>query len=189
MINGVETFDTGLDQCFNDYIIKQLYASSSWRVSYDEFYQHEKNSSYYVDNRLDDKFSDSGMLLCSYSIDQPDHVNHFNFKLNVLANLIFSIIIKKQTKYVFKETRPTRFLWNYYNRASTGVLHKDEIKKNFGSIVYYLNTCDASTIIEDIKINCIAGTGAIFDSNSWHRGTGPADSKNKFMLNIVFSYE
>lgn len=189
MITGVERVNTGLDAVFNNHIIQQLYQSNGWQIGYDEHSIYEKDSPYYTDNKLEDIFSDSGMLLQSYNYEQPDHLNHQNFKLNVLGNLIFEIIIKKQTKYTFKNKKPLRFLWNYYNRSSCGVAHIDYTKENTGSITYYLNSCDAFTFIGNEQVNCVAGTAAIFKSDSLHRGTGPVDSKNKFVLNIVFLYE
>ena len=93
MITGVERVNTGLDAVFNNHIIQQLYQSNGWQIGYDEHSIYEKDSPYYTDNKLEDIFSDSGMLLQSYNYEQPDHLNHQNFKLNVLGNLIFEIII------------------------------------------------------------------------------------------------
>jgi hypothetical protein len=180
MINDIIHFDTGLDEIFNNFIIKKLITHRSWSISDDE--------SAFGSSVLSD-YSDTGMLLQSFRINQPDFYNNTSSDLNVLADLITNISIKKQNKYNFTNVRYLRFLWNYYNRSSTGVKHADSVQPNTASIIYYLNTCDAFTVIGDLKFNCIAGTGILFNSNLTHFGTGPSASKNKFALNIVFEYD
>ena len=186
MISGVERFNTGLDTSFNNYIIKQLYMHSSWALSYDEDLITKGVLRASKDMHT---YSDSGMLLKSFDIYQSDYLNQHNLVLNNLADLIFNIIIEKQKKYLFKGPQVTRILWNYYNRSSTGVEHVDSCEPNTGSIIYYLNTCDSFTFINEEYIDCVMGTGAIFSANSVHRGTGPTKSKNKFALNILFKYK
>ena len=186
MISSLEKFDTGLDSTFNEYVISQLYEHRSWVISFDDKLNGRDTS--IIGNNVPLEFSDSGVLLPSFNILHPNYINDRNIQLNTIANLIFNICISKQKKYFFKNFKATRFLWNYYNRSSTGIEHVDSFDKNTGSIIYYLNTCDAHTYIKNIPVECEMGKGIIFSSNTVHRGTGPTISKNKFSLNITFTY-
>jgi len=177
MISEVIRFNTGLDITFNNEIIKRLYSSDNWTIC------SEENES------LDKDYSDTGMLIPSYSDFQPENNNSSNIGLNSIARLIGNISLQKQTSHRFTNVNYRRFLWNYYNKSSSGKFHEDSSNKNTASLIYYINTCDAYTIVNDIKYENIAGTGIIFDSNTLHRGTGPIKSNKKFSLNIIFTYD
>lgn len=166
---------------FNQLVIKRIRQHPGWYVSGDE--ERELKS-------VGDEFSDSGMLLESF-YRSPDHDFNYHSNINEIANLIFQKILSCLS-INFIEIEPVRFLWNYYNRSSTGVVHRDmseETDGNFCSIVYHLNDCDGSTVIEDEFIKSKSGQCVLFDSKKIHYGTGPSKYPNRYCLNIVFKYK
>jgi hypothetical protein len=183
MIYGIERVSTGLDASFNDYVIYKLLQSFNWVISHDENVKTP-----YALNNVND-FSDTGFLNLTYDTARDGNIYNSFVELNVLADLIFNTVIKKQQKYKFTNIVAQRYLWNYYNRSSNGVPHFDSQKGNFGSIVYYLNTCDGFTNFDNENFKCIMGDGLLFKSTAIHQGTGPTLSRNKYCCNIVFSYD
>ena len=176
---------TGLDTSFNDYVINKLHQSSNWAISSDE--NNPVNSPYALNNLSD--FSDTGFLNLSYDSKRDNNIYNSFVELNVLADFIFYKVIKNQQRYKFTNMVSQRYLWNYYNRSSNGVPHFDSKKNNVGSIVYYLNTCDAFTIVDNNKFKCVMGDCIVFNSALIHRGSGPMVSRKKYCLNILFSYD
>jgi len=183
MINGVERVSTGLDISFNNHVINKLLQSFNWVISHDEDFKTP-----YALNNVND-FSDTGFLNLTYDITRDSNIYNSFVELNVLADLIFNTVIKKQQRYKFTNIVVQRYLWNYYNRSSNGVPHIDSEKDNIGSIVYYLNTCDAFTILDNNKFKCVMGDSIVFNSKLIHQGSGPTVSRRKYCLNILFSYE
>lgn len=166
---------------FNSIIIKKIKTHPGWHLSGDE--QIEKKD-------IDLNLSDTGMLLQSF-FRIPSHDFNYHSEINSLADMIFQQI---QSKLPIKFTKiePVRFLWNYYNRSSTGVIHRDMSEKtegNFCSIVYHLNDSDGETVIEDNFIKSKSGQCVVFDSKRIHHGTGPKEHKSRYCLNIMFKYE
>lgn len=176
-----------LSEDFNQNIIYELKNIAKWRISPDEYYEDQGN--------LKSEYSDSGLLINSFNeelnIPKDDSENLEYSFLNVSAHHIFKTILSK-CDYNFTNIKLKRYLWNYYNRASDGVDHLDSNKDNSFSIVYYLHDCDGGTVIGDQFYKSISRNAIIFKSNIKHRGIGPKEYKNRFLLNIVFtadSYE
>jgi hypothetical protein len=169
-------------ECFD--IIKILQNQASWKLSTD------------YDAVVNDGYSDTGLLLKSYSIDQTEYLNRHNANINHIANLILERILKKIEPIKFINIEINRYLWNYYNKASNGVPHADMMfddpHATFASIVVYLNTCDGYTELTDVDktlIPSVAGNSIIFDSSINHRGITVKNDPRRFVLNIVFKYE
>ncbi len=165
---------------FNKPLITLISKNCGWYISNDEERQKIQVS---------DNFSDTGMLLETFyhkseSLEKDNDVN-----------LIASSILSKVLELLpveFEGVFPIRFLWNYYNRSSDGVSHRDIadfIPGNFFSVIYYLNTCDGKTIIEEESIDSVSGSCVAFNSKKIHRGTGPKKNPQRFCLNIIFQYE
>ena len=175
-------FDTGFDEKFNSYVIEVIKYQKSWHIC-------DLDGKREFNENIDPRFSDTGMILTSFGRNQNPNVNLHNANLNIIADIILQVSLKSQTRYKFKNINLRRVIWNYYNKSSTGTFHRDLYEPNHCSLIYYLNTCDAFTIIDDKQYDCIAGQGVLFDSNIVHRGTGPTKSTYKYACNIVFDYE
>lgn len=172
--------NTGFDPAFNKYVIMRLIGQKSWSISIDDVQLDFDNP---------EMCSDTGMLLESFNSQFPDYVNRQNESLNAIADTIFGVVLQKQKRYKFEGIKLYRFLWNYYNRSSTGTAHIDYDSDNYVSIIYYLNTSDAFTIVGDTSVDCVEGQSIMFNSKTLHRGTSLIQSKFKFALNIMFSYD
>lgn len=178
--NIFDNSDVTADE-FNSIVIKRIKIHPGWHLSDDE--QIEKKD-------IDSGFSDTGMLLQSFFRD-PKHDFKYHSEINSLADMIFGQI-QSVLPIKFTKIEPVRYLWNYYNRSSTGVIHRDMSEKtegNFCSIVYHLNDSDGQTVIDDNFIKSKSGQCVIFDSKRIHHGTGPTEYKNRYCLNIMFKYE
>lgn len=176
--------DDVFDDDTNKIIIEYLQKQKSWNLDGD-FYN--KTANYDIGN-----FSDTGMLLLSYSSQQPEYMNTHNSSINVLATLILDKIFLKLKPFEFVNYKLNRFLWNYYNKSSTGIAHRDMeslTAEKYCSIVYYLNTCDGYTMIDGEKFESKSGRCVIFDSKLSHYGVGPTNDKKRFVLNIMLSYD
>ena len=130
---------------------------------------------------LDKDYSDAGFLHYSFNNNRPpeQQVSRLNFFAELICQKIMTQVPDLQSYNI------TRFLWNYYNRSSTGTLHPDEHTDNFLSIVYYVNTCDGGTMINDTFVKSKSGSAAIFPSKILHRGIGPKEDLNRYVLNIL----
>lgn len=190
MAKNFELVENACVDSFNQFTIKLLSEQGGWRLSpdhYDTKVEADMATTEYAKKM--DGFSDTGMLLTSYS-DHPDEqeLNNEYQSLNTLAEYIFDSVLEK-SKYTYQGVELVRVLWNYYNRASTGIYHVDrdfdEYNKYF-SVVYHLNTCDGGTIIQKKnKIPSVSGNAILFDSNLPHRGVGPSKDPSRYVLNIL----
>jgi hypothetical protein len=167
---------------FNSLLIDKISNHQGWHLSRDEKEQSKK---------VESNFSDSGMLLQSFYNNQSEYLNSHNSDINYMASIILDRILSI-SDVKFTNVSTVRFLWNYYNRSSTGVKHKDigdNIEGNYCSIVYYLNTCDGYTKVEDEYYNSTSGKCVIFNSKLNHYGRGPIEDSKRFVLNIIFKYD
>jgi hypothetical protein len=181
VIEDIFTGDDITSSEFNKLVINKIRNHPGWHLSGDE--ERENQS-------IESNFSDTGMLLESY-YRHPDHNFDYHSDINNVASLIFDKILIN-LPFTFTKVEPVRFLWNYYNRSSTGVVHRDIPEKtvgNFCSIVYHLNDSDGQTVIDDESINSKSGQCVIFDSKKIHHGTGPTKFPSRYCLNIVFKYD
>lgn len=176
-IPGIIIVDDCFDNTFREVVINVLKEHGVWSLC---------NDSYAQGIPVDNSYSDAGFLMHSYNEFNPE--THNENKFNTIAALIFNGIMQKQKKYKFNNIAIKRFVWNYYNTSSIGITHTDDLRENHCSIVYYFNSCDAFTTIDDKRIENIAGRAVFFNSNILHRGTGLIRDKFKFILNIMFSY-
>jgi len=187
-----ELIENACNDHFNLFVIQTLKEQRGWRLSPDHYDTKIAGDMAKTKYAADIKHhSDTGMLLLTYS-DGPlgDDINNQYLGLNTLAQYIFdSIMEKSKTEYI--GIAPVRILWNYYNRASTGVFHvdKDFDKNKYFSIVYHLNTCDGGTVIKQTKIPSVSGNAIIFESNVPHCGLGPNHDPARYVLNILLRYE
>jgi hypothetical protein len=175
--------DTGLPEFFNNVVIDVLLKKSNWQVSTDHL-THDINEL--------GEYSDSGMLLRTYDRDRTEITNSTP-DLRAYADLITKAVLEKQKALTYSKYTVCRYLWNYYNKGSSGVYHRDfesdTSKHNLISIVYYLNHCDGGTEIEGEKYYAQPSHALIFDSRQLHRGFGPYDFKKKMCLNIVLELQ
>lgn len=181
VVDNIFEGDDILVDDFNSALIKKIKNHPGWHLSNDE--EIEKKL-------IDSDYSDCGMLLQSFYRD-PKHNFEYHSEINSIADLLLEKILTN-LPIGFTKIEPVRYLWNYYNRSSTGVIHRDigeENKGNFCSIVYHLNDSDGETIIDDNQIVSKSGQCIVFNSKRLHKGTGPKDYISRYCLNIVFKYE
>lgn len=173
-----QVFDNVQDIHFNNLIINNLKESSNWKLANDY-------SDYNVKFDLD-KFSDNGFILSSY--DEALQISKEPF-FNVSAYHIF-VKVLTLANLNLNDYVPVRYLWNYYNRASTGISHTDDYhyNQNFKhySIVYYLKKSDGGTVINGNFFEDTPGRAVLFDSNTYHYGVGPKQYSDRFLLNIMY---
>jgi hypothetical protein len=167
--------ETGIPSEINEEIVRIIRMEPGWTICNDHFTRPGLGD-----------YSDTGLLLTSYTDDRA--TQHFDSPLNTFAKLILSVIIKKAVEIELVNPQIVRFFWNYYNKSSTGVFHRDvreDREGNFLSVVYYLNNNDGGTEIENEVVYCKESRAAIFNSRSRHRGFGPYDFNYKMCLNAV----
>lgn len=166
---------------FNELVVGKISTHSGWYISNDE-----QRQNIFVDG----DYSDSGMLLESYFSQNPKK-SEIHDDVNFIASMIYQKILET-LPFNFVNPKVVRYLWNYYNRSSTGVPHKDmgdNITGNFCSMVYHLNTCDGKTMIGEDVFTSKSGQCVVFDSKRLHQGVGPKVSSKRFCLNIVIEYD
>jgi len=167
------------DPFYNNHVIEGLKNFPGWRLAS----MSEADSG----TPLNAQFSDTGFLLQTYTRNSSDG---YNPKLNAYADIIFAKVLS-QSKYAFNDVNPYRYFWNYYNTASTGILHRDilpSIDGNYMSILYNLNDNDGGTEVDNLVYTSQQGRAIMFNSRTLHKGIGPTQSKQRFSLNIVFQY-
>lgn len=193
MKNKIEFIEKACDDHFNQFVVKLLRDQRGWRICPDDWDEKiagdMQDSEYAKDLGV---HSDTGLLLHTFN-DAPydDDDSTLYEGLNTLAQYIFESVMDK-SKYVYYDIELVRILWNYYNRASTGIYHvdKDFTKGHqYFSVVYHLNTCDGGTIIEQNEmVPSVSGNAMIFPSNLPHRGVGPKKDPARYVLNFLLAY-
>ncbi len=181
----IEIIDNVFDSWFNQQLTKKLQSQRAWQICNDNSVKHIDAKDF--DNK---NFSDTGMVIRSFSFDQDGYWNKHSNNLNFFADIIFDKIMD-MSKNDYSSRKLYRYLWNYYNRASTGVDHKDVYDEpgKFCSIIYYVNDNDGYTEIGNNKIQSISGRAVLFDSDIIHKGIGPCEYSQRFCLNILFKYD
>ena len=181
----IEKLENILSEDFNTNVVDVLKFIDAWMIAKDERIQGAQ---------LSDNYSDTGLLISSYHKDKTpkDDAEALKYSfLNVSATHIFRSVLKN-CGFIFHNMEVLRHLWNYYNKASSGVLHSDNEREDAYSIIYYLNHSDGGTFIDDVFFKSVSGDAVIFKANTIHRGSSPKIEKNRFVLNILFtadSYE
>lgn len=192
MNKKIELIENACDDHFNQFVLRLLRDQRGWRICPDDWdvkiESDMKDSQYAKDMG---RFSDTGLLLHSFNDAPYDEDDSSTYEsLNTLAQYIFESVMDK-SKYEYHDIELVRILWNYYNRASTGIYHvdKDFTDKKYFSVIYYLHTCDGGTIIEkNPMIPSVSGNAVIFPSNLPHRGIGPTKDSARFVLNFLLHY-
>ena len=64
--------------------------------------------------------------------------------------------------------------------------HQDTYKKGFTSAIFYLNTNNGYTKIENKKIQSIENRIVIFPSDVYHFGTNATNLSNRIVINFVY---
>lgn len=193
MSKKIELLENVCDDAFNRFVVKLLRDQRGWRIcpdDWDEKIASDMRKTAYAKSH--EEHSDTGLLLHTFN-DAPyeEDDSHEYESLNTLAQFIFESVMGK-SKYEYHGIELVRILWNYYNRASTGIFHVDKDfagGKKYFSVIYHLNTCDGGTIIEKHpRIPSVAGNAIIFPSNLPHRGIGPTREPARYVLNFLLYY-
>jgi hypothetical protein len=168
-------------QEFNQHISDQLKSSADWRLCLDDKYLpgSDWNSS-----------SDSGFVYYTYTDDRDWHmINSQDLtraRFNYLAESILSTALPEELGRV---TGIRRVMWNYYNRSSDGILHKDYQEPGVWTMIYNLTDTDGGTEIGQEFYQGSQSRALIFPSELLHRGRGPRQQPHRFVLNVMFTIE
>ena len=166
----INIFEELLDNETNQIIIEELHNNGLWTLA--------------IDNNLDSDFCDQGFNMLTYSL-APNVKTYPNEILNGVGHIIFKKVINALGENP-RDCLPVRFLFNYYNRSSSGQMHTDNKDIKSKSIIYYFNTCDGGSVINNKFIKSDSGKAVVFDSNVPHKGIGPSSDKNRYVLNILY---
>ena len=165
----MKVFDHLFDDFFNQIIIDEL-----------------QNASFnFASDPPPEGKSDSGFIHMSLHDGKVD--SFISSKLNVYGEIITKKIFSLMPE--LNEYYPRRFCWNYYSKSSSGTYHQDTNTNNNITVVYYLNTCDGGTYIEDKFVQSESGRAVVFDSRTNHCGIGPTEYDKRYMLNIILTKE
>jgi len=166
---------------FNDYLAARLHKTAEWRLCLDE---------HYLPGADDQLHSDTGFVYYTYTMDRDWHmINSQDLNRGYFNNLAETILHTALAATDLKNPQIMRIMWNYYNRASTGIMHQDHQEQGIFSMVYNLSQTDAGTEINRQFYKGESGTAVIFPSCSDHRGFGPRTEPRRFVLNCIFSAE
>lgn len=168
----IEQFKNLQSENFNQAIIGRLVKEGLFKLSIDEQDHGD----------VGEDRSDAGLLFTTFH-EKPWHkdVEFFNSS----AELIFDSVLRN-SQQTFTNIKIVRIMWNYYNRASSGVYHQDMYVDNYYSILYNLSTTDGGTIVDNTFYEGEQGSAVLFPSAVIHKGVGPTKFKHRFALNIVF---
>ena len=171
---------------FNDYVIYKLIADGRWNLS-DDGYDTTSCGDERPDIKIipDEEFSDTGFLFMSFDKDKEKCENDIYPFFNSVGEIILNTYLQR-SKFVFHRVTIDRVVYNYYNKASEGVFHKDCNDDTYYSIIYNFNDNDGGTSSDDKFVRSKAGDAILVEGNSWHKGTGPRQSKQRFLVNIGF---
>ena len=168
----VQVIDNVFTEDFNEMVIDSLLGVAGWEIHHDfDHFDHDKKAD--IDRNV---YSDGGMVLRSSHRQDCDHINK-------IAETIFFKICDLQG--IDKNVKVIRYLWNYYNRSSTGSFHMDIKEDNHRSIVYHLDSSGQTEVGDEI-IPGQSGRAILFDSNTIHRGVGPTESPFRMCLNVLY---
>lgn len=168
----IEKIHTNVDPFFLKHCIDLLKSTESWKIAANEGLNLEQG------------YTDTGMLLKSYSLHEELNPNPSFTALNTLATYLFKLSLKSTNKN-FLASSLTRIFWNFYNPCSYGTFHSDSFEANSYSMVYNLSN-SGGTEFESETILSKPGLSIIFPSNLKHRGMPPESGKIRFALNVVF---
>lgn len=164
---------------FNDYVSGRLQRSAEWRLCLDE---------HYLPGADDSQHSDTGFVYYTYTNDRDwSMINSQDLNRGYFNNLAETILHTALEGTDLINPQIYRIMWNYYNRASQGIMHRDHQNTGMYSMVYNLSTTDGGTEIAGQFYPGDAGTAIVFDSNLDHRGFGPKSAPRRFVLNCIFS--
>lgn len=166
---------------FNKNLRDRLQRSAEWRLCLDEHYLPGMNAQAH---------SDTGFVYYTYTNDRDWHMiaaqdparGYFNSMAETILNAALVRIGQRDASIM-------RVMWNYYNRASQGIQHKDHRESGLYSMVYNLSDTDGGTEIEGEFYQGRAGSAIIFPSELNHKGFGPKIQPNRFVLNCIFYME
>ena len=166
---------------FNKSLRDQLQRSAEWRLCLDE---------HYLPGSDWDQHSDTGFVYYTYINDRDwaeiaarDPARGF---FNTQAE---SILHTALSRMGINQAVIHRIMWNYYNRSSQGILHRDHQLPGLHSMVYNLSHTDGGTEIEGKFYQGNSGTAIVFPSELEHRGFGPKQQPTRFVLNCIFSID
>lgn len=183
-------FNTEIDRYFNSLVLEEIKHTKRWYHSVDQYNPTNDSS------EVGDK-SDTGFLMLTYSKKSDEYSEEFT-RPNFFAEIILRTVLFKQKYFSFSDYSVERVLWNYYNKASTGIYHRDvplrdqqseNLPDSHISIIYYLNSCDGGTEVEKENFYCKESHALVFASHKKHKGFGPFSDKSKWAVNIVLEMQ
>jgi hypothetical protein len=166
---------------FNQMLRDRLQRSAEWRLCLDEHYLPGMNAQAH---------SDTGFVYYTYTNDRDwDQVAAQDPARGYFNGIAESILNTALVKLGHDQAVIMRIMWNYYNRSSQGIMHKDQQTPGFYSMVYNLSDTDGGTEIQGEFYPGAEGSAIVFPSELDHKGFGPKIQPNRFVLNCIFSVE
>ncbi len=166
---------------FNHSLAHQLQRSAEWRLCLDEHYLPGSDWTHH---------SDTGFVYYTYTNDRDwaeiaarDPARGY---FNAQAETILHTALNRMA---ISQATIHRVMWNYYNRSSQGILHRDHQLPGLHSMVYNLSHTDGGTEISGEFYQGNSGTAIVFPSELEHRGFGPRSQPRRFVLNCIFSID
>ncbi len=171
---------------FNDYVMYKLIADGRWNLA-DDAYDTKSCGDERPDVNVipEEEYSDTGFLFTSFDKDRDCAENDMYPFFNTVGEIILNTFLQR-SRFVFHRVTIDRVLFNYYNKASQGVFHKDSSDDTYYSIIYNFNDNDGGTSSGDRFVKSKSGDALLVKGNSWHKGTGPRLSRQRFVVNIGF---
>jgi len=189
----IEVIDNVVEDSFSDYLIHRFRQSSNWH--YDpEYGMTGSDGIHYPQHPADD----TGVTIPIYRKDKPKLSQKSEDLYSLCHYPISQFFI--HSKYLFSNPVIYRVYANAFNSRGRGILHKDMPgEEKFHTFVYLMNSCDGGTVFEcpdAIKqlgtniVHSVAGRFVSFPSDLYeHYGSGSGKDKQRFSLNVIFSYD
>lgn len=167
------------DPSFNLDLRDRLQRSAEWRLCLDEHYLPGMDAQ---------SHSDTGFVYYTYTNERDwNQIAAQDPARGYFNNMAESMLNTALNRLGHSEAVIMRIMWNYYNRSSQGIMHKDHQEQGLHSMVYNLSDTDGGTEIQGEFFPGRAGSAIIFPSELEHRGFGPKQQPNRFVLNCIFS--
>ena len=118
--------------------------------------------------------------------DDHYHLNHSFMLAGKVNSDYFSIIEPLLKKIKYKNILRIRSnLTLKHVKKITYSKHRDDHVPH-KVLLYYVNTTNAGTFLENKKIQCKKNRAVIFNGNIWHSPIAQTDTKTRIVINVTY---
>jgi hypothetical protein len=111
--------------------------------------------------------------------DNKKYGSQLNLIVPLLKKLNAEVLLKAKINLTWRRERNIKIGWHTD-------IKKDPIPENYKTAIYYLNTNNGSTIVDNTIVECIENRIVIFDASTKHTGVTCTDKSRKLLLNINY---